>query len=100
MKYLGWPYRAYMKTAGNGGFCEKFLNENYFEVVLASFCCCDDGVNAFEAVKKMVTDQPTSCVYSLLNSQNISINSEEGRLLGHLLNITKKTAKVAQKNEQ
>ena len=93
MKYLGWPYKAYMKTAENGGFCEKFLNENDFEVVLATFCCCDDGVNAFEAVKKMVTDQRTSCVYSLLNSQNISISSEEGRLLGHLLNITKKNCK-------
>ena len=71
-----------MKTAENGGFCEEFLNKNDFEAVLTTFCCYDYGVNASEAVQKMAADQKdyqkcSSCVYSLLNSQNISINSEK-----------------------
>ena len=28
LKYLGWLYREYVKTAKNGGFCEEFLSEN------------------------------------------------------------------------
>ena len=71
-----------MKTAENGGFCEEFHNENDFEAVLTTFYCYDYGVNASEAVQKMATDKKdyqkcSSCVYSLLNSQNISINSEK-----------------------
>ena len=71
-----------MKTAENGGFCEEFLNENDFEAVLTNFCCYDYGVNASEAVQKMAADQKNylkcfSCVCSLLNSQNILINSEK-----------------------
>ena len=82
LKYLGWPYRECMKTAENGGFCEEFLNKSDFEAVLATFWCYDYGVNASEAVQKMATDQKDyqkciSCVYSLLNSQNKSINSEK-----------------------
>ena len=38
LKYLGWPYRAYIKTAKNGDFCEGLLIESDFEVVLATFC--------------------------------------------------------------
>ena len=33
------PYRKYIKTAKNGGFCEELLSENDFEAVLVSFCC-------------------------------------------------------------
>ena len=71
-----------MKTAENGGFCEEFLNQSDFEAVLATFWYYDYGVNASEAVQKMATDQKDyqkciSCVYSLLNSQNKSINSEK-----------------------
>ena len=33
------PYRKYIKTVKNGGFCEELLNENDFEAVLINFCC-------------------------------------------------------------
>ena len=67
LKYLGWPYRACIKTAKNGNFCEEMLSENDFDAVLASFCCYDCGADAFEAVQKIATDQKeyhkcTSCV--------------------------------------
>ena len=32
------PYRKYIKTAKNGGFCE-LISENDFEAVLVNFCC-------------------------------------------------------------
>ena len=48
---------AYIKTAKNGDFCEKLLNEDDFEAVLITFCCYNHGVNASEAVKKIVSDQ-------------------------------------------
>ena len=57
LKYLGWPYRAYIKTAKNGNFCEELLSENDIEAVLATFCCYDHGVKASEAVQKIATDQ-------------------------------------------
>ena len=57
MKYLGCPYREYVKTAKNGGFYEKLLSENDFEAVLANFSCYDYDVNASEAVQKIATDQ-------------------------------------------
>ena len=33
------PYRKYIKTAKNSGFCEELLGENDFEAVLVNFCC-------------------------------------------------------------
>ena len=33
---MGWPYRAYIKTAKNGDFCEELLSKNDFEAVLAT----------------------------------------------------------------
>ena len=33
------PYRKYIKTAKNGGFCEELRSENDFEAVLVNFCC-------------------------------------------------------------
>ena len=33
------PYRKYIKTAKNGGFCEELLSENDFEAALVNFCC-------------------------------------------------------------
>ena len=50
LKYLGWPYREYIKTVKNGGFCEELLSKSDFEAVLATFCCHDYGANASEAV--------------------------------------------------
>ena len=48
-------YRAYIKTAKNGSFCEELFGENDFEAVLANFCCYDYGANASEAVQKIST---------------------------------------------
>ena len=82
---MGCPYREYIKTAKSDGFYEELRSENDFEAVLATFCCCDYGANASEADQKIATDQKdydkcSSC-YSLLNSQNISINNSEKRLV-------------------
>ena len=70
LKYLRSPYRAYIKTAKNGDFSEKLLSENDFEAVLATFCCCDPGAMASEAVPKIAKDQKeyrkcSSCVSKL-----------------------------------
>ena len=56
LKYLGWPYRAYIKTAKNGNFWEELLSEYESEAVLATFCCYDHGAKASEAVQKIATD--------------------------------------------
>ena len=57
LKYLGWPYREYIKTAKNGGFCEELLGENDFEAVSSTFCYSEYGANASEAVQKITTYQ-------------------------------------------
>ena len=57
MEYLGRPYKEYIRTTKNGGFCEEFLSENNFGAVLANFCCFDNGANASEAVQKIVADE-------------------------------------------
>ena len=67
MKYLGWPYRAYIKKAKNGAFCEELLSENELETVLGTFCCYDHGAKVSEAVPKIATDEKvyrncSSCV--------------------------------------
>ena len=67
LKYLGSPYRAYIKTAKNGCFWEELLSENDFQAVLAILCCYDHGAKASDAVQKITTDQKeyrkcSSCV--------------------------------------
>ena len=57
LKYLGWPYREYIKTAKNGGFCEGLLSENGFKAVLVNFYCYDYDANNSEAVQNIATDQ-------------------------------------------
>ena len=47
------PYRKYIKTVKNGGFCEELPSENNFEAVLVNFCCYKCGANASEAVQKI-----------------------------------------------
>ena len=49
------PYRKYIKTVKNGGFCEELLSENDSEAVLVNFCCYEYGANASEAVQKIST---------------------------------------------
>ena len=55
MKYLAYPYRKYIKTAKDGGFCEELLGENDFEDVLVNLCCYNFGASASEAVQKIST---------------------------------------------
>ena len=65
------------------------LSQNYFETVLATFCCYDHGANASEEVQKMATDQKENVsqmllvCYDLLNIPKIylSINNSEKRFL-------------------
>ena len=64
LKYLGWPYREYIKTAKNGDFCEELLSENDFEAVLATFCCYDHDAKVSEAVQKIAADQKDYDKYS------------------------------------
>ena len=52
------PYRKYIKTAKNGGFCEELLSENDFEALLVNFyfvVMTTHGANASEAVQKIST---------------------------------------------
>ena len=57
LEYLGWPNRAYIKTAKNGNFCGEFLSKNDCEAVLATFCSYDHGAKVSEAVQKIAADQ-------------------------------------------
>ena len=57
LKYLGWSWREYIKTAKNGSFCEELLSENDFEAVLTTFLCLGYGPNASEVVRKIATDK-------------------------------------------
>ena len=87
LKYLRRPYTAYIKTAKNGGFCEKLLSENDFEAVLATFCCYDYGANASQAVHKIAPDQKeyhkcSTCVtICWIAKIYLSINNSEKRLV-------------------
>ena len=83
LKYPGWPYRAYIKTAKNGNCCEELLSENDIEAVLATFCCYDHSAKASEAVQKIATDQKeyrkcSSCVIICWIAKiYLSINNSE-----------------------
>ena len=107
LKYLGWSYRAYIKTAKNGDFWEELLSENDFKAVLASFLCYDHGARASEAVQKIATDQKeyrkcSSCVIICWTSKIQLINQQQWEIFGykHASDEAKKTAEVAQKKEQ
>ena len=65
LRYLGCPYREYIKTVKNGSFCEEVLSENDFEAVLANFFCYDYGANTSGAVQKINTRTPELYVKSL-----------------------------------
>ena len=56
LKYLGQPYRTYIKTAKNGDFYQELLNKNDFLPVLATFCYQDHGAKAPEEIQKFATD--------------------------------------------
>ena len=57
LKYLGWLYRAYIKTTKNGNFCEELLSGNGSVAVLATFCCYNHSDKASQVVQKIATDQ-------------------------------------------
>ena len=87
LKYLGWPYRACIKTAKNGDFCEEFLSENDLEAVLVIFCYYEHGAKAYEAIQKIATDQKryrncSLCDCNVLNSQIIPIN-QQWKMVGY-----------------
>ena len=54
---MGWPYKAYIKTAKNGDFCMELLSKNDFEAVLATFCCYEHDSDTSEEVQHIGTDQ-------------------------------------------
>ena len=74
-----------MKTAKNGNFCEKLLTENYFETVLATFCCYDLGDMVSKAVQKIATDQKELA------------SAKKGCFLEHLRRKLKKLLKFLRK---
>ena len=91
LKYLRWPYRAYIKKAKNGNFCEELLSENDFEAVLATFCCYTHGAKAPEAVQEISTDQKEyrkcslcAVICWIVKIYLSIINSENGWLQGYL----------------
>ena len=90
LKYLGWPYKEYIKTAKHDGSCEEWLSENDFEAILATFCCYEYSANASEEVQKITTDQKgyskcSSCVIVCWIAKTCqSVTVKKGWLLGHL----------------
>ena len=103
LKYLGWPHRAYIKTAKNGNFSEELLSENDFEmfsplsVVMTMVSRLLRQFRRSLQIKKCITNAP--CVlYNLLNSQTIP----KWKMVGYkdTSDVAKKALKVAQKKEQ
>ena len=85
LKYLGWPYREYIKTVKSGGFCEELVSENdlrlFYPVPIVPML-----LRQFRRslqIEKL--SQILFMYYSLLNSQNVSINNSEKRLVTYLL---------------
>ena len=91
LKYLGWPYIAYVKTAKNCSFMSNYLVKACFEAVLVTFCFYDHGANASEAVQKIAIDQKeyrkcSSCVKTCSIAKiYLSINNSEKRLVTRTL---------------
>ena len=75
LKYLGWSYRVYIKTAKNGDFWEEFRSENDFEAILATFCCYDHCAKASEAVLKMFLECSLCVIICLISKIYLSINN-------------------------
>ena len=88
LKYLGWPYREYIKRAKNSGFCEELPSENDFEAVLATLLllllCQRFWGSSEDRCRSKRSSQMLFMRYSLLNRQNISINNNEKRLVTYL----------------
>ena len=108
LKYLAWPYRAYIKIAKNSDFCEELLSENDFEEGLATFCCYDHGTKASEAAQKIATDQKEYRKFSWyvkicwIATIYLSVKQKQWKMVGYkdTSDVAKKAAEVAQKKEQ
>ena len=93
LKYLGWPYRAYIKTAKNGGFYEELLSQKWLWGCFSHFsllwpwCQCFLGSSDDRYISKRVSKMLFVC-YNLLNSQNIPTNQEQ---LKKLVTMTSST---------
>ena len=63
---MGWSYWEYTKTtkitAFTVSFSEIFFSENYFEAVLATFCC-GYRANAPQAAEKIAANQKDNLKY-------------------------------------
>ena len=98
LKYLGWPYRTYIKTAKNGDFREELVSENDFGTVLTTFCCYGLDAMASEAVQKIAADkkQYRKCSSSVIICWIGKIYLS-GWFLGHLRRKLKKLLKFHRK---
>ena len=91
LKYLGWLYRAQIKTEKNGDFCEELLSKNDFEAVLDTFCCYEHGVKASETVQKISRDQKeyhkcsSYVIIFRITKIYLSINNSEKWLVTRIL---------------
>ena len=57
LEISGVAIQRIQQNSKNVSFCEESHSENDFEVVLATFCCHDNGGSTSEAVPKIATDQ-------------------------------------------
>ena len=107
LKYLGWPYRAYIKRAKNGDLWGIALWKwlwgcfSYF-LLLWPWCQGLWGSSEDRYRSKRVSQMLLVC-YNLLDSQNIPINQYPNwKMVGYkdTSDVAKKAAEVAQKKEQ
>ena len=94
LEISGWPYREYIETAKNDGFCEEFLSKNDFEkwlwgcfshFLLLWLWCQRLWDSSEDRHRSKRLSQMLLVCYGLLNSQNISVNNSEKRLVTYLL---------------
>ena len=87
LKYVGWLYKAYIKTAKNGGFCEQLLSENGFEAVWVTLRCYDMVPTLLRQFRRIARDQGEYCKCSScviiwwIAKIHLSINSNEKGLV-------------------
>ena len=89
LKYLGWPYREYIKTAKNVCFLRNHwvkMTLRLFSHFLLSWLWCQNlwGRSEDRYRSKRLSQMLLVC-YSLLNNQNISINNSEKTSVTYLL---------------
>ena len=73
LKFLGWPYRKYIKTAKMAAYNEDLLCRDDFDAALAFFLSYCYSVNTSEAVEKIATDEKDYHKCSLCSLCKISL---------------------------